>query len=87
MAIQKLRERVTQLDMENTALARAAHQDPQNDDVNQDSNLDVQALIDKIMQLKGMLKLANERSEKPLNIEGMYSVFMYVFTVETFLIN
>ena len=35
-----------------------------------DTNLDVQALVDKITRLKGMLKLANERSEKPVNIDG-----------------
>ena len=73
-AIQKLRERVTQLDLENTALARAAHGGISNDNdsttSSDDANLDVQALVDKITRLKGMLKLANERSEKPVNIDG-----------------
>ena len=66
---QRLRERVTQLDLENTALARAARGPTENEDAD-DANLDVQALVDKIVRLKGMLKLANERSEKPVNIDG-----------------
>ena len=65
---------MTQLDLENTALARAAHGGVSNDNdsptSSDDSNLDVQALVDKITRLKGMLKLANERSEKPVNIDG-----------------
>ena len=65
---------MTQLDLENTALARAAHGGVSNDNDSttsaDDANLDVQALVDKITRLKGMLKLANERSEKPVNIEG-----------------
>ncbi len=78
-AIHKLRERVTQLDLENTALARAAHggsathiNDNDSTTSSDDTNLDVQALVDKITRLKGMLKLANERSEKPVNIDGWY---------------
>ena len=68
--LQKLRERVTQLDQENTALARAANSSLDEGEDTEDTNLDVQALVDKITRLKGMLKLANERSEKPVNIEG-----------------
>ena len=70
--LQKLRERVSQLDLENTALARAAHRSTEVElDDAEDTNLDIQALVDKMTRLKGMLKLANERSEKPVNMEGM----------------
>ncbi len=72
-AILKLRERVTQLDLENTALARAAHGSDGGATAgasSDDANLDVQALMDKITRLKGMLKLANERSEKPVDVDG-----------------
>ena len=83
-AIQKLRERVTQLDLENTALARAAHGGVSNDNdsttSSDDSNLDVQALVDKITRLKGMVKLANERSEKPVNIDGKFYCFKLIQT-------
>ena len=73
VAIQRLKERVTQLDLENTALARVAHTGGGDDahDNKDDANQDVQALVDKITKLKGMLKLANERSEKPVDIEGI----------------
>jgi hypothetical protein len=68
--IVRLKERVTQLDMENTALARVAHPNNSEFDSDDDSNLDIQALVDKMMKVKGLLKLANERSERPINIEG-----------------
>ena len=71
-AIQKLRDRVTQLDMENTALTKAAHHS--NDSVRLYSNLDtdnVQAIVGQIKQLKSQLKTANEQSLRPAeNIEG-----------------
>ena len=67
-AIHHLRERVTQLDMENTALARAANS-PVHTEL-EFSNLDAQGLADQIIQLKAFLKKANQRSEKPINIEG-----------------
>ena len=53
---------------------RAAHKGSSMDHENDsdDTNLDVQALVDKMTRLKGCLKLANERSEKPVNIEGEY---------------
>ncbi|XP_064621345.1 GRIP and coiled-coil domain-containing protein 1-like [Lineus longissimus] len=70
-AIVRLRERVTQLDMENTALARAAHPNNSEFDSDDDSNLDIQALVDKMMKVKGLLKLANERSERPINVEEL----------------
>ncbi|CAH1791289.1 unnamed protein product [Owenia fusiformis] len=73
LAISKLRDRVTQLDLENTALARAAHTSPDDPDLlnDDDKNLDIQALVEKMVKLKGMLKLANERSEKPVNVEEL----------------
>ncbi|XP_074659340.1 GRIP and coiled-coil domain-containing protein 1-like [Tubulanus polymorphus] len=74
-AIQKLRERVTQLDLENTALARVAHgknsDEKDTNDEGDDDNLDVQSLLDKMTKLKGLLKLANQRSERPINIDEL----------------
>ncbi|XP_041352317.1 GRIP and coiled-coil domain-containing protein 1-like [Gigantopelta aegis] len=68
-AIHQLRERVTQLDMENTALARAANS-PTHSKVEY-SNLDAQGLADQILQLKAFLRKANQRSEKPISIEDI----------------
>ena len=79
MNIQKLRERISQLDLENTALAKAAgggakagspaHTGKEAESA-EDEQLDVQDMIEKIIRLKAKLKVANEKSEKPVNIEG-----------------
>lgn len=66
--IQKLKERVSQLDMENMALARAASSS--NDGMDDLESLDVNAIVDRIVKLKGQLKIVNEKSERPVNIEG-----------------
>ena len=70
LAIQKLKERVSQLDMENMALARAAHSSGGADVEGDPEELDVQTIVDRLAKLKGLLKLANEKSEKPVDIEG-----------------
>ncbi|XP_014673614.1 PREDICTED: GRIP and coiled-coil domain-containing protein 1-like [Priapulus caudatus] len=66
-AIHKLKERISQLDLENSALARRVTQTDASDD-DDASNLDVNALIERIAKLKGMLKQANARSERPVNL-------------------
>ncbi|XP_077994726.1 GRIP and coiled-coil domain-containing protein 1-like [Glandiceps talaboti] len=70
LSIQRLKERVSQLDLENTALARAANKTPIPDINDEDeSNVDITTLVEKITKLKGLLKLANQRAEKPLDID------------------
>ncbi|XP_019641418.1 PREDICTED: GRIP and coiled-coil domain-containing protein 1-like [Branchiostoma belcheri] len=71
-AMEKLKERIAQLDMENTALARVANNKVQSDDPD-DSNLDVHALKEKILKLIGLMKIANERSDQPLPPEDLYT--------------
>lgn len=72
-SIHRLKERVTQLDLENTALAQATHgTDPDRD--HDEGNLDAPALVNKITRLKALLKAANQRSEKPIDIEGINRV-------------
>ena len=66
--IQRLKERANQLDMENMALARAASSN--NDGLDDLESLDVSTIVDRIIKLKGQLKIINEKSEKPVNIEG-----------------
>lgn len=73
-AIQKLKDRVTQLDVENSALARTVSGDRGNSwEIDDDSNLDVQTLMDRMLKLKAYLRLANQRSEKPINISEFLS--------------
>lgn len=67
--IQKYKERANQLDMENMALARAASSN--NDGLEDLESLDVNTIVDRIIKLKGQLKLVNERSERPVNIEEL----------------
>lgn len=64
----KLKERVTQLDLENTALARAANSRTIQ---NVEELNDPAEIKETILKLKGLLKLANEQSEKPVDIDGM----------------
>ncbi|XP_066276260.1 GRIP and coiled-coil domain-containing protein 1-like isoform X2 [Branchiostoma lanceolatum] len=71
-AMEKLKERIAQLDMENTALARVANNKVQTDDPD-DSNLDVHALKEKVLKLIGLMKIANERSDQPLPTEDLYT--------------
>eukprot|EP00058_Branchiostoma_floridae_P022980 XP_002608470.1 hypothetical protein BRAFLDRAFT_96606 [Branchiostoma floridae] len=71
-AMEKLKERIAQLDMENTALARVANNKVQSDDPD-DSNQDVHALKEKILKLIGLMKIANERSDQPLPPEDLYT--------------
>lgn len=68
--ILKLKERVTQLDSENTVLAKAAGRPIEDKEENDDSNLDVQAVISKIRKLQSLLKTANDRSEKPVDLSS-----------------
>ena len=58
------------------ALARAASSG--NDGLEDWENLDVNTIVDKIVKLKGQLKLVNERSERPVNIDGNFLGFLNV---------
>ncbi|KAJ8308882.1 hypothetical protein KUTeg_013756 [Tegillarca granosa] len=66
--IQKLKERVTQLDLENTALAQASRTSDLDDDQNL-LDLDSQGLADRIVKLKRLLKLANQKTGSPILFE------------------
>ncbi|CAD5123289.1 DgyrCDS11647 [Dimorphilus gyrociliatus] len=69
--ILRLKERVTQLDSENTVLAKAAGHNDEDKEESDDANLDVQGVINKIFKLQSLLKKANERSEKPVNLSTL----------------
>ncbi|BFZ07564.1 hypothetical protein BsWGS_10603 [Bradybaena similaris] len=70
-AISKLRERVTQLDVENTALSRAASLAPEKVE-SQEESLEVDQLLDKIMHFRSLLKAAAEKSEKPVSLSNIF---------------
>ncbi|XP_013788184.1 GRIP and coiled-coil domain-containing protein 1-like, partial [Limulus polyphemus] len=71
-AIQRLKDRVAQLDLENTTLAKGVAEDDKKVEKEEDSNLDVQTLMDKICKYKNILKTANDRSEKPVDLNEFY---------------
>ncbi|XP_078409294.1 GRIP and coiled-coil domain-containing protein 1 [Cetorhinus maximus] len=76
MTIHKLKDRITQLDMENKTLAIAASNRSPSDLTIDESNLDVNILRDKMEKLKGLLVLAIQKSQEPLDVEKLCEVDM-----------
>ncbi|XP_029471407.1 GRIP and coiled-coil domain-containing protein 1 [Rhinatrema bivittatum] len=74
MAIQKLKERIVQLDMENKTLAIAASSRSLADLNVEESSLDINVLKDKMEKLKKLLHLAAKRSPRPLDIEKLCEI-------------
>lgn len=72
VAIQRLKDRVAHLHLENTTLAKAVAEDNKKVGKDEDSNLDVQTLMDKICKYKNILKTANDRSENPVDLNEFY---------------
>ena len=80
-AIQKLKERLQKLDVENATLTRQISTDenrtPDNErDLVEDET--PEELKKQVFKLKGLLKIAMDSSDKPLDL-GMGSKFSYVF--------
>ncbi|KAL4617969.1 GRIP and coiled-coil domain-containing protein 1-like [Arapaima gigas] len=73
LAVQKLRERILQLDMENKTLAIAASSRSPVDLTLDEANLDVNVLKDKMEKVKRLLFLASQKSQQPLEIEKTVS--------------
>ena len=73
-----LQEHIAQLDLEHSAVPHITSNTP---DVDPDAELkgksegdlclDVQALVDKIVYLRGQLILASQRAEKPIDVQGV----------------
>ncbi|KAI8726658.1 GRIP and coiled-coil domain-containing protein 1 [Biomphalaria glabrata] len=63
-AISKLRERVTQLDLENTALVHAANLTPEKKENDLDT-MEAEKIVEKIFQLRTILKNVAEKTETP----------------------
>ncbi|XP_065524250.1 GRIP and coiled-coil domain-containing protein 1 [Lathamus discolor] len=69
--IQKLKDRIVQLDLENKTLAIAASSRAPGDVHVEEANLDVNVLKDKMEKLKKLLQAAAKKSETPLDIEKL----------------
>ncbi|XP_075414746.1 GRIP and coiled-coil domain-containing protein 1 [Tenrec ecaudatus] len=69
LAIQKLKERILQLDLENKTLALAASSRSPLDSHGEESSLDVNVLKDKMEKLKQLLQVASRKSQVTLDLE------------------
>ena len=74
MIIQKLKERLAQLDAENSLLTRASSTSLENDDIDstldEENHYDLDTLLKRISKLKVLIRVANDRFGKSLSIEG-----------------
>lgn len=71
MTIQKLKERIVQLDLENKTLAIAASSRSPVDIHVEETSLDVNVLKDKMEKLKKLLQMASKNSQPALDIEKL----------------
>ncbi|XP_004677055.1 PREDICTED: GRIP and coiled-coil domain-containing protein 1 [Condylura cristata] len=71
LTIQKLKERILQLDLENKTLALAASSRSPLDSHGEESTLDVNVLRDKMEKLKKLLQVAARKSQVTLDVEKL----------------
>lgn len=71
-AISKLRERVTQLDLENTALTKAASLSPEKFETSEENGLDAAQIVEKIMHLRKQLKTALKGPGGSITLESIF---------------
>ncbi|XP_069485625.1 GRIP and coiled-coil domain-containing protein 1 isoform X2 [Ambystoma mexicanum] len=74
MTIQKLRDRIVQLDMENKTLAIAASSRSLVEMNMEEPSLDINVLKDKMERLKKLLQLAAKKSPQTLDIEKLCEI-------------
>ena len=70
MIIQRLKERIAQLDVENSLLTKASSTTSDDAGVINDDNDDLDTLLKRIAKLKVLIRVANDRFGKSLTIEG-----------------
>ena len=68
-----------QLDLENTALTRAASLSPEKPGVSDEDNLDTEQIVEKITQLRKQLKTALENSESSVTLASELHFFLELF--------
>jgi len=82
MVIQRLKERIAQLDVENSLLTKASSTSIEHDEtnlINDDDNnnhYDLDTLLKRISKLKVLIRVANDRFGKSLTIEGKKNFFL-----------
>ena len=78
MIIQKLKERIAQLDVENSLLTKASSSSMEHDDLtsthDEDNHYDLDTLLKRISKLKVLIRVANDRFGKSFTIEEVLNV-------------
>ncbi|CAF3690365.1 unnamed protein product [Rotaria sp. Silwood1] len=78
MIIQRLKERIAQLDVENALLTKASSTSIEHDDVDiindDDNHHDLDTLMQRIAKLKVLIRVANDRFGKSLTIEDILNI-------------
>ncbi|CAF1482252.1 unnamed protein product, partial [Adineta steineri] len=79
MAIQRLKERIAQLDVENSLLTKASSASIEQDDIggtndDSDNHHDLDTLLKHISKLKVLIRVANDRFGKSLTIEDVLNI-------------
>jgi len=81
MVIQRLKERIAQLDIENSLLTKASSTSIEQDNIDitnddNDNHHDLDTLLKRIAKLKVLIRVANDRFGKSLTIEGKKKFFV-----------
>ena len=82
--IQRLKERIAQLDVENAVLTKASSTSIERDDIDpinhdDDNRQDLETLMQRIAKLKVLIRVVNDRFGKSLTIKGKDSqVFFHM---------
>lgn len=82
MAIQRLKERIAQLDVENSLLTKASSSSIEQDNAegssdDADNPQDLDTLLKRIAKLKVLIRVANDRFGKSLTIEGAQTISLH----------
>jgi hypothetical protein len=78
MIIQRLKERIAQLDVENSLLTKASSSSIEHDDIDSTNDEDLETLMKRITKLKVLIRIVNDRFGKSLTIEGKQISFSFV---------
>ena len=76
--IQKLKERIAQLDVENSLLTKASSSSIEHDDLtptaDDDNQYDLDTLLKRISKLKVLIRVANDRFGKSFTLEDVLNI-------------
>lgn len=77
MTIQRLKERLAQLDVENALLTKATtfeHEENQSDEIENENHPDLESVMKHLAKIKVLIRMANDRFGKSLTIEEILNI-------------